>query len=220
MYQHPLFDLEDIFDKPLRRYELFFSVLDLSILDKGKGVGRKPVSRVAILRALIFKNLRSIASLSDLSAELFERPALASILGFELGDKPIPVERFSSYLKNVDNTLLQEIRISLVKKLIGLKVIKGGYLSVDSCPILANVKENNLKTSVRYRYFKERPPKNDKDCRIGVFPTFKSGKAKAEFFWGYRNHIINDAQSELPLVEVTLPANVRGTNVVIPSLSL
>ena len=102
MYQHPLFDLEEIFDKPFKRYELFFSVLDLSGLDKRSCVGRKPVSRAAILRALMFKNLKTITSLSDLSTELYERPALASILGFEPGDKPIPVERFSSYLKSMD----------------------------------------------------------------------------------------------------------------------
>ena len=218
MYQHPLFDLDEIFDKPLRRYELFFSILDLSILDKDRSVGRKPISKAAILRAFIFKNLRTIASLSDLSSELYERPALASVLGFSPGDKPIPVERFSSYLKSVDSTLLDKIRISLVRKLIELGLIKGKYLSVDSCPILANVKENNLKTSIRYRYFKDRPPKNDTDCRIGVFPTFISDKAKPEFFWGYRNHIINDCGSELPLIEITLAANVRGTSVIIPQL--
>jgi len=66
MYQHSLFDLEEIFDKPLRKYELFFSVLDLSLLDKGTSVGRKPISRDAMLRALIFKNLKTIASLRDL----------------------------------------------------------------------------------------------------------------------------------------------------------
>jgi len=124
--------------------------------------------------------------------------------------------RFSSYLKSADNTLLQKVRISLIKKLIEQKVIKGKCLSVDSCPIKASVRENNLKTSVRYRYLKDRPPKNDKDCRIGVFPTFTSGKAKVEFFWGYRNHIVNDAQSELPLVESTLPTNVRETSVILP----
>ncbi|MQY73934.1 MAG: hypothetical protein GH148_00085 [Clostridia bacterium] len=48
MYQPALFDLEDIFGKPLRRYELFFSVLDLSLLEKGTSVGRKPISRTAI----------------------------------------------------------------------------------------------------------------------------------------------------------------------------
>ncbi|MBC8389203.1 MAG: DDE transposase [Actinobacteria bacterium] len=218
MYQHPLFNLEEIFDRPLRRYELFFSVLDLSLLDKGPGVGRKPINRAAILKALIFKNLRSIASLSDLSTELFERPALASVLGFEPGDRPIPVERFSCFLKDIDNKLLGQIRVSLVRKLIQLKIIKGKYLAVDSCPILANVKENNLKTSVRHRFYKDRPPKNDKDCRIGVFPTFTSNKTKVEFFWGYRNHIINDCSSELPLAEITLAANVRGTSVIIPQL--
>ena len=116
MHQHPLFTLEEIFDRPFRRYELFFSVLDLTSIDKDPSVGRKPISRSAILRALIFKNLKTIASLSDLSAELFERPALASILGFELKYKPIPVERFSSFLKSSDNKLLQEVRVSLVKR--------------------------------------------------------------------------------------------------------
>jgi len=218
MIQHPLFNLEEIFDRPLKKYEMFFSILDLSILDKVSLVGRKPISRSAIVRSLIFKNLRSISGLSDLSAELYERPALAQILGFEPGQKSIPVERFSCFLKDTDNSLLQEVRISLVKKLIECKIIKGKYLSVDSCPILANVKENNLKTSVRYRFLKDRPPKNDSDCRIGAFPTFASDKAKVEFFWGYRNHIINDCDSELPLDEITLAANVRGTSVIVSQL--
>jgi len=100
MYQPVLFDLKDIFDKPLRRYELFSSILDLTCMEKSLQVGRKPISRAALTRALIFKNLRSIATLSDLSAELYERSRLASILGFEPKEKPVPVERFSSYLKD------------------------------------------------------------------------------------------------------------------------
>lgn len=87
-------------------------------------------------------------------------------------------------------------------------------------PVLlkTGVKQNNLKTNIRYRYIKDKPPKNDPDCQIGIFPTFVSGKKKIDFFWGYRNHIINDAASELPLIETTLPANVRGTSVVLPQL--
>ena len=185
MIQHPLFNLKEIFDRPLKRYELFFSVLDLSSLDKSSCVRRKPIRKSAIAKALIFKNLKSIANLSDLSTELFERPALASILEFEPGDRPVPVERFSCFLKDTDNKVLQEIRVSLVKKLIDLKIIKGKYLAVDSCPILANVKENNLKTSVRNRFYKDRPFKNDKDCRIGVSPTFTSGKTRGFSFSGH-----------------------------------
>ena len=48
MYQPVLFDLEDIFDKPLRRYELFFSVLDLTLLEKSTSIGRKPISRASL----------------------------------------------------------------------------------------------------------------------------------------------------------------------------
>lgn len=108
MYQRILFDPEDIFRQPLKKYELSFSLLDLSCLELPRKVGRKPISNAALARALIFKN---------------------------------------------------------------------------------------LKTNIRYRFCKEKPPKNDPDCQLGIFPTFPSGKKNVQFFWGYRNHIINDVVS-------------------------
>ena len=178
-------------------------------------MGRKPISRAALTRALIFKNLRSLPTLSDLVAELDERPGLSLTLGLKARTKMLPVERFSSFLRDTDNLWFQKIRESLVKKLIHLQIIKGAYLSLDACPIKAKVKQNNLKTNMRNRFCKENPPKNDPESRLGVLATFPLGKKKVEFFWGFRNHIINDAVSELPLVEITLPANVRGTSVVL-----
>jgi len=86
---------------------------------------------------------------------------------------------------------------------------------LDACPIKARVKQNNFKTNIRYRFCKENPPRSDPESRLGIFATFPSVKKKVEFFWGYRNHIINDAVAELPLVEITLPANVRGVSVVL-----
>ena len=74
MYHPVLFDTRDIFDKPLKKYELFFSKLDLTCLEKSSQLGRKPINRATLARTLIFKNLRSIASLIDLSSELYERP--------------------------------------------------------------------------------------------------------------------------------------------------
>jgi len=182
-------------------------------------LGRRPISRATLTRALIFKNLRSLPTLSDLVAELDERPGLSLILGLKAGKRMLPVERFFSFLRDTDNLWFQKIRESLVKKLIQLQIIKGVYLSLNACPIKARVKQNNLKTNMRYRFCKENPPKNDPESRLGVFATFPSGKKKVEFFWGYRNHIINDAVSKLPLVEITLPANVRGTSVVLPQFN-
>lgn len=212
MYQKILFHPDEIFQEPLKKYELFFSLLDLSCLGSVKQVGRRPISRAALTRALIFKNLRSLATLSDLAAELEERPGLSFLLGLKAGR--LPVERFSSFLQDTDHLWFQKIRDSLVKKLIHLRVIKGHYLSLDACPIQAKVKENNLKTSMKNRFCKEIPPRHDPEARLGVMATFPSSKKKVQFFWGYRNHMINDAVSELPLVEITLPANVRGTSVV------
>jgi hypothetical protein len=66
MYQKILFHPDEIFQEPLRKDELLFSLLDLSCLGSLKQVGRRPISRTALLRALIFKNLRSLATLSNL----------------------------------------------------------------------------------------------------------------------------------------------------------
>jgi len=213
MYQKILFHPDEIFQEPLKKYELFFSLLDLSCLGSVKQAGRRPISRAALMRALIFKNLRSLATLSDLAAELDERPSLSLLLGLKPGR--LPVERFSSFLQDTDHLGFCKIRESLVKKLIHLQVIKGHYLSLDACPIQAKVRENNLKTNVKNRFCKEIPPRHDPEARLGVVATFPSAKKKVQFFWGYRNHMINDAVSELPLVEITLPANVRGTSVVL-----
>ena len=218
MSQQILFNPEELFKEPLKKYERFFSLFDLSPLESLPGVGRKPISRAALTRALIFKNLRSLPTLSDLTAELQERPALAFILGFQPGEKRLPVERFSAFLRDTDNLLFQQVRESLVKTLINRKVIRGKYLSLDACPIKANVKQNNLKTNVRNRFLKDTLPKNDLDCRLGVFAVFPSGTKKVEFYWGYRNHIVNDAEVELPLAEITTPGNIRGTSVMLPRL--
>ena len=182
MYQKILFNPEEIFKEPLKKYEMFFSLLHLSYLEPVKHLGRKPISRAALTRALIFKNLRSLPTLSDLVAELDERPGLSLILGLKARKRMLPVERFSSFLRDTDNLWFQKIRKSLVKKLIQLQIIKGAYLSLDACPIKARVKQNNLKTNMRYRFCKENPPRNDPESRLGVFPTFLSGKKKVDFF--------------------------------------
>jgi hypothetical protein len=165
MKQVLLFSPEELFSKPLKKYQRFFALLDLAALEPRVGLGRKPISHAALTRALIFKNLRSLPTLSDLTAELYERPRLAVLLGFAPRNTMIPVERFSTFLRTTENQVFQQIREALVKKLIQLRVIKGTYLSFDACPIQAPVKQNNLKTSVKERFGKEQPPQHDPECR-------------------------------------------------------
>jgi len=78
MYQKLLFNLEEIFKELkelLEKYKIFFSLFNLSCLEPVKHLGRRPISRAALTRALIFKNLRSLPTLSDLVAELVSNHA-------------------------------------------------------------------------------------------------------------------------------------------------
>lgn len=212
MYQTNLIFTKDTDLSYLKKLELVFSCLDIP--EKNYHTGRPPYPVSAMVNALIFKNLRGILNLADLTSELACYPALTQVCGF----KSFPSkERFSRFLRCAPNELFLHIKESLIKELLRLGEIKAEYLSTDSCPVKSPVKENNLKTNVKDRFDKNRIPKTDKDARLGAYVVYPSAK-KVQFFWGYRNHIVNDAVSELPLAEITKPANVHEATLLIPQL--
>ncbi len=131
-----------------------------------------------------------------------------------------PVERFSSFLRDTPNATLQAVRLALVQALIQEGVIGGTGLAIDSCPVIAPVRENNLKTHLlRARFDKTQFPKGDREARLGVRIHYPSQKQrKVTYFWGYRHHTISDVDSELPLCEQTHPANISEVKVAIPLL--
>jgi hypothetical protein len=59
------------------------------------------------------------------------------------------------------------------------------------------------------RFDKTRKPAGDPDARLGVLIHYPTPfKKEIRFFWGYRNHVITDTQTELPIWETTKPANI------------
>jgi hypothetical protein len=97
----------------------------------------------------------------------------------------------------------------LAQKLIDTEIISGSSIAIDSCPIVVPLKENNLKTSLANRFDKTKIPKGDPDARLGVLIHFPTPfKKQVRYFWGYRNHVISDTATELPIWEVTKPANI------------
>jgi len=212
MYQPNLLFLKEPSNDYLRKIESVF--LTLPQVDKDYFTGRPPHPPFALLNALIFKNLRSIASLAELAREIRFHPAIAQVCGF----KSFPCrERFSSFLKDTPNRFFQDIREKLVLELIKTKEIKGKYVSTDSCPLKSPVRENNLKTSVPNRFDKTNIPKTDPECRLGTYTVYPLHR-KVQFFWGYRNFILNDAVSELPIDEITRPANFHDSQMLVPRL--
>ena len=203
---------------PSVRYEKLFENLP-TIASKVSGKGRPPVSREALLKGLIYRNLRGIRKLVELEFELLNNPSMAEPLGLNPLKKPPSDECFSNFIRSNPNGYFQITRDALVQELINEGVISGRGVGLDSCPIEAFVKENNLKTSIKDRYEKHHLTSGDKDARLGVSIHFPSPfKRKVHYFWGYRNHVINDLDSELPIVEITLQANKDEKKVALPML--
>lgn len=167
------------------------------------------MSRDALLKGSVYRII-SGASISwgELECELLNKPSIAEPLGFDPLKSPPSDGRFSLFLRAHPNGYFQSVRESLVHKLITEGVISGNDIALDFCTIEASVKENNFKTSIKDRYEKHHLPSGDKDARLGVRIHVPSPfKKEVHYFWGYRNHIINDLESELPIAEMTLQAH-------------
>jgi transposase len=182
--QKLLFKAETVYHlKPLEKYEILFSFLDTSSLKRLYPVtGRPPVGYEALLKALIYKNMKNISYFSDLVRVLRDYPDLALVFGFHPLRLP-QVENFSAFLADTDNGILQEVRNALVGKLIASGEIRGTYLAFDSTNIPVKVKENNLNTSLRDRFRKNRRPRGDPQSRLGVMIHFpKPFQKKIRYF--------------------------------------
>ena len=82
--QKLLFKAETVFNlRPLEKYEILFSFLDISPLEiLYPSTGRPPIPYEALLKALVYKNIKNISYLSDLTRELQDNPGLALVFGF------------------------------------------------------------------------------------------------------------------------------------------
>jgi hypothetical protein len=203
---------------PRVKYSVFFQHLpSLSLREQGRG--RRHFPRDALLKALIYKTLRRITTLTDLPFELHNNPSICQTVGLNPYRTAPSIERFSQFLRETLHTILGNIRNQLVHSLMEERARSGNYLVMDSCSLVVKVRENNLKTSVANRFDKSQSPKGDPDARVGILIHFPRPFTKeVRYFWGYRNHIVADAEEELPLWEVIHPADVSETSQAIPLL--
>ncbi len=76
--QKLLFKAETVFNlKPLEKYEILFSFLDTSSLEiLYPSTGRPPMPYEALLKDLIYQNIKKVAHLFDLARELQDNPNL------------------------------------------------------------------------------------------------------------------------------------------------
>lgn len=87
-------------------------------------------------------------------------------------------------------------------------------------PIVANTSQNNPKSFLTNKFTPDNQPKADADCKLGVHTASnQTNEKKYEFYWGYKNHILVDCISGLPIYELTTTANAADSSVALDILS-
>ncbi|NYE56995.1 transposase [Carboxydothermus ferrireducens] len=218
-----LFNFIEIFTSThkVNFYTKVFDALDLSDFPNFTPSNSGPIGypRRALLRAFFVMKFEKFGYISDLVDYLNNNLIIAHLCGFDIS-KPLPSYwTFERFIKNLDNTLLKNIMRKHVNVLKKLGIIDGSFVSLDSTPIYANTKLNNPKSFTKDRFSKSNPPKSDKDCKLGVRTANNANNNKKyEFFWGYKNHVLSDPISGLPIAEITTTADVADSSVAIDIL--
>lgn len=210
------YDLQELIrtSSLLRKYYLIFKALDLSALkDKNTGVGADGYSNRAILRALIVKTLEQIKSIPKLIDYLVALPPLQELCGFDLGCLP-DESKFYRFLANTNNSVLKEIFYKNNQTLIDNDIITFDKLIIDSKPVMAATRENNLKNPNRNSRNKYKRPIRNPWATLSYYScqVINGKKENMLFFWGYRTHVIVTKEG-ICLVEKTLPNNITDAEV-------
>jgi len=103
-----------------------------------------------------------------------------------------------------------------VLELVEMKLIDGSFIGLDATPNIANTKQNNPKSFLPNKFDPENHPKSDSDCTLGVRTASNQHTDRNyEFYWGYKNHILIDCITGLPIFEMTTGAHTYDSTVAI-----
>lgn len=194
-------------------YDKLFTYLDFTL--PRAATGRRGFPKEAMVCALIVMKCEGFSQITDLADYLDNNRLIAHYCGFNIM-KPLPSYwTYSRFLKKLDNGKLKEIMAAQVKKLYELGIVDGTFIGLDSTPVAANTHQNNPKSFAKNKFKPENHPKADPDCALGVHSASNQhNERRYEFYWGYKNHVLVDCISGLPLYELTTPANVTDASVV------
>ena len=99
-------------------------------------------------------------------------------------------------------------------------IIGTSLIRLDFTPVFANTSQNNPKSFLSNKFKPENQPKADKDCKLDVHTVSnQTNEKKFEFYWGYKNHVLVDCISGLPIYEITTTAEVADSAVALDILA-
>jgi hypothetical protein len=199
--------LMHLHDPLVQRYRTFFGQIDWSVVPEPSQdpsrPGKRPHPQSASIKAFLIKIMEGLQTCSRLRRFLTEHPLLVLEIGFRpmlAWDKPygfdvehtVPTERWLREKQHtLDHHVLQDVLRTTVwalqKEIPGL----GETVAFDVKHVYAWVRENNPREHIRDRFCKDRQPKGDPDCKVGVKRSINQVKkdgtkeVKKEYLWGY-----------------------------------
>lgn len=202
-------------------YDKLFFNLDLSEFPESTAkTGRNGFSKRALLCAFIVMKCECFPCITDLIDYLNNNLIIAHYCGFNIM-KPLPSYwTFDRFIRKLDNAFLKKLMQSQVLKLSEMGIIDTSFIALDSTPVNANTRQNNPKSFAKNKFSKDNQPKSDKDCGLGVHTASNQhNERNFEYYWGYKNHILVDCITGLPIFEMTTTANVSDSTVALDILS-
>ncbi len=216
-------------DALVQRARALFAWLDWSQVDQPRHCpGPHPHPESAYLKAFLLKIIHHLPYMTHLRTFLCDHPLLVLELGFRPVPDPsqfygfdvqrtVPSDRWlREKLHRLDPMLLASLLEQTVHALQDAIPGLGEVVAFDVKHIYAWVRENNPREFMRDRFCKERQPKGDPDCRVGVKKSTNqeqpdgSKKVVKEYLWGYGSGVAaatDPVYGDVVLAEYTLPFN-------------
>jgi len=154
------------------------------------------------------------SQITDLEDYLENNRLIAHYCSFDIM-QPLPSYwTYGRFLSKLDHDELAKIMALLVQTLYKTGIMDASFIGLDSTPISVNTKQNNPKSFAKNKFSKDNHPKCNPDCALGVHSASNQhNERRYEFYWGYKNHVLVDCISGLPLYELTTPANMTDASV-------
>ncbi len=191
-------------DAVVQRYCTLFALFDWRVIDppRKRGPGNPGHPKSAYLKALLVRIGEHLSSTPRWRAYLLDHPLLVLELGFRphldcnepdgfAVAKTVPsVRHLNEMLQKLDQNLLADLFAQSVQALQAEIPGLGEIVAYDVKHSYANVREHNPCVYLRDRYCKDRQPKGDPDCRVGVKRSTNqaqpdgSTKEVNEYLWG------------------------------------